>query len=169
MPITFREFGEHAQSFAIYPKEYALTYCSLGLLSEVGEVAGVIKRVFRGDHSEIPRDRLISEIGDVLWYVSEIARATDITLDDISIAEYVRTASITIPLKPVEEYVYQLHVLTLDLFDTHTKEIIDKILYTCICLCMKVNASLEDAAIENVAKLTKRRESNKIKGYGDDR
>lgn len=48
-----------------------LEYLRLGLLSEVGEVAGVLKRIIRdGWPMEVWRQKLVIELGDVAWYVA---------------------------------------------------------------------------------------------------
>jgi len=50
-------------------------YLTLGLASEVGEVAGVVKKFIRGDMDEDTlQDRLTSEVGDILWYISMIMK-----------------------------------------------------------------------------------------------
>lgn len=46
----------------------------MGLLEESGEVAGVFKRFLRGDFSpDVTATKLHKELGDVLWYLSQIA------------------------------------------------------------------------------------------------
>lgn len=46
----------------------------MGILEEAGEIAGVFKRLLRGDYSEdVAATRLHKELGDVLWYLSQIA------------------------------------------------------------------------------------------------
>jgi len=46
----------------------------MGLIEETGEVAGVFKRLLRGDFSEdVAVTKLHKELGDVLWYLSQIA------------------------------------------------------------------------------------------------
>jgi NTP pyrophosphatase (non-canonical NTP hydrolase) len=46
----------------------------MGLLEEAGEVAGVFKRMLRGDYTEdVAASKLHKELGDILWYLSQIA------------------------------------------------------------------------------------------------
>mgnify|MGYP000906087338 CR=1 FL=1 len=46
----------------------------MGLLEEAGEVAGVFKRLMRGDYShDVAATKLHAELGDILWYLSQIA------------------------------------------------------------------------------------------------
>jgi NTP pyrophosphatase (non-canonical NTP hydrolase) len=57
----------------------------MGLLEEVGEIAGVFKRLLRGDY--VPQQAeaaLYKELGDVLWYLSQIAEDNGWKLSDIA-------------------------------------------------------------------------------------
>jgi NTP pyrophosphatase (non-canonical NTP hydrolase) len=57
----------------------------MGLLEEAGEVAGVFKRLLRGDFPpEQAMARLHKELGDVLWYVSRVAADNGWSLEDIA-------------------------------------------------------------------------------------
>lgn len=56
----------------------------LGLCGETGEVVDLIKKyIYHG--KELPREDLIAELGDVVWYIVEIAAAIDCSLEDILI------------------------------------------------------------------------------------
>lgn len=58
---------------------------ALGLFEEVGEVAGVLKRLARGDYSpEEAGARLHKELGDVLWYLSRVAADNGWLLSDVA-------------------------------------------------------------------------------------
>ena len=62
-------------------------YPVLGLVGEAGEVADKIKKVFRDNNATIDdekRDLLKKELGDVLWYLTQIATDLDLTLDDVA-------------------------------------------------------------------------------------
>src|SRR5215208_8454199 len=68
---------------------HSVIYPILGLVNEAGEVAGKIKKVFRdkaGEISEETREALKAELGDVLWYIAQVATELGLSLDDI--AEY---------------------------------------------------------------------------------
>jgi len=66
-------------------------YCTLGLAGEVGECLEEFKKYVRdgGDPTKpIPNDherysKFIDELGDVLWYVTRLARYHGRTLDDL--------------------------------------------------------------------------------------
>ena len=69
----------------IYPDHAKYTYAALGLASEAGEVAGKIKKYVRGDYESIDeiREKVIDELGDVLWYVAALALELDTSLEEI--------------------------------------------------------------------------------------
>lgn len=64
-----------------------------GLTEEAGEVAGVMKRFHRGDEkykheyerelSLFAKEKLLDEIGDVLWYIAMIADELETTLEEV--------------------------------------------------------------------------------------
>ena len=57
----------------------------MGLLEEAGEVAGVFKRLLRGDYSpDVATTKLHKELGDILWYLSQIAFDNGFKLSDIA-------------------------------------------------------------------------------------
>lgn len=72
-----------AQKTAQYPLEYNLYYPALGLAAEAGEIANIIKKKMRGD-GKIDEAKLVSEIGDALWYIQQIATDMHIRLDYIA-------------------------------------------------------------------------------------
>ncbi|NJN79900.1 MAG: nucleoside triphosphate pyrophosphohydrolase family protein, partial [Anaerolineales bacterium] len=58
-----------------------------GLVNEAGEVAGKIKKIFRdkdGVIGEAEKEALKAELGDVLWYLSQVATELDLSLDEIA-------------------------------------------------------------------------------------
>ena len=61
-----------------------LTYATLALAGEAGEVANTHKKELRDKVNK--RDDLILELGDVLWYVTACAHELGVTLNDIMIA-----------------------------------------------------------------------------------
>jgi NTP pyrophosphatase (non-canonical NTP hydrolase) len=48
-----------------------LVYCSLGLAGEAGELANKIKKIF-ARNEEMNKEALQKEIGDMLWYLSQM-------------------------------------------------------------------------------------------------
>ena len=74
--MTFEEYQKEAHKTALYPEAYRLVYPALGLAGEAGELANKVKKVLR-DHggrlSEEAREAILAELGDVLWYVAQVA------------------------------------------------------------------------------------------------
>ena len=81
--MTLDEYQQKAKVYRVptsTPEERVF-----GILEEAGEVAGIFKRVFRGDFSaDVGATKLHKELGDVLWYLSQIAEDNDWTLSSIA-------------------------------------------------------------------------------------
>ena len=47
----------------------------MGLIGETGEIVDIVKKwkFQSGDNAELPKDKLVDECGDVLWYCAELA------------------------------------------------------------------------------------------------
>ena len=64
-----------------------IVYPTLGLVNEAGEFAGKIKKIFRdhdGEISEEVRLALRDELGDILWYLTQICTNLDLTLEEVA-------------------------------------------------------------------------------------
>lgn len=80
--MELNEYQE-AASKTLAGNEHVLTNLSLGLASESGEVIDLIKKyTFQGN--DLDQVRLQHELGDVLWYLSQIAKWADIDFDDVA-------------------------------------------------------------------------------------
>lgn len=84
MSKGFSEYQKETRQTAIYPPEKALEYLCLGLASEAGEVAGKMKKVIRDTPNEFPKKEMISELGDVLWYLARLADELGVDLSDVA-------------------------------------------------------------------------------------
>ena len=73
-----------AKSTAIYPREQAIIYPSLGLTGEAGEVANKVKKIIRDGTNQNTIQEISNEIGDVLWYVALLADDIGCKLSDIA-------------------------------------------------------------------------------------
>ena len=68
------------------PSERVHALAMLGLAEESGEVAGLMKRVLRGnpnDKIRATRETFVEELGDVLWYLAACCNCAGTTLDEI--------------------------------------------------------------------------------------
>ncbi|KRM55961.1 nucleoside triphosphate pyrophosphohydrolase family protein [Lacticaseibacillus sharpeae] len=80
--MEFNEY-QHLANRTLEGNEHVLTNLSLGLASETGEAIDLIKKyTFQG--AELNKDDLKHEMGDVLWYLSQIALWADIDFDDVA-------------------------------------------------------------------------------------
>lgn len=85
--VGFNDYQAATDSTAVYPKDKALEYLVLGLTSEAGEVAGKLKKIIRDNNSVVgeTESRIIcQELGDVLWYVAQIALELNTTLEAVA-------------------------------------------------------------------------------------
>ena len=85
-----------ALTTAIYPREQAIIYPTLGLTGEAGEVANKVKKIIR-DGSNKDDDSLVSEIkseiGDCLWYIAVLADDIGCKLSDIANTNLIKLAN----------------------------------------------------------------------------
>ena len=76
--------------------DHPIVYPTLGLVNEAGELAGKVKKIFRdkqGIISEADREALKFELGDVLWYMAQIATELNLSLDEVARANIDKLAS----------------------------------------------------------------------------
>ncbi len=62
-------------------------YLTLGLAGEAGELVNKIKKIFRDDGGKVTNERKVmiqQELGDALWYISQLATAFDMKLDNVA-------------------------------------------------------------------------------------
>lgn len=90
--MNLNDYQALAHRTAEYPTKEPngpLYYTALGLTGEAGEVANKVKKIYRGD---LPpgvsggkiRDDIVKELGDVLWYVAEMASVLGVSLEDVA-------------------------------------------------------------------------------------
>lgn len=88
--MRFSEYQQSSRVTAVYPDAgQNIIYPTLGLAGEAGEVAEKVKKMIRDDdgilHDE-RRDAIAKELGDVLWYVAQVATEAGLELDAIAAA-----------------------------------------------------------------------------------
>ena len=85
--MEFSEYQRFSRRTAAYPREAWLTYPALGLAGEAGEVAEHAKKAIRDDDGIVDdgrRDAMSKELGDVLWYLTQLASELGLELEDIA-------------------------------------------------------------------------------------
>lgn len=85
--MTFDEYQKTARSTAVYNNDLGVIYTALGLAGEAGEVVEHIKKMVRDNDRVATPERVAKirkELGDVLWYVANMASDLNLSLDDIA-------------------------------------------------------------------------------------
>ena len=68
----------------------------LGLCGEAGETAEKVKKAIRDDGGTLTEERraaIAAELGDVLWYVAQLATEAGLDLDELAEANLEKLAS----------------------------------------------------------------------------
>jgi len=87
--MTFSSYQDSSSTTAVYPGSAsgslpALAYCALGLTGEAGEVANKIKKLVRDEDTLAKRADIVAELGDCLWYLSQLATELKVSLSDVA-------------------------------------------------------------------------------------
>jgi NTP pyrophosphatase (non-canonical NTP hydrolase) len=113
--MNFKEYQEKAKTTAVYPipnlkERYTriyseddvldleaariipIMYCALGLVGETGEVIEQVKKSWRNDMkvTDDRKEKIREELGDVLWYASQLATELSLDLEDIAVGNIVK-------------------------------------------------------------------------------
>ena len=92
--MRLSEYQRDSRATAIYPGAgNNLLYPTLGLCGEAGEVAEKVKKMLRDDAGTLTdarRAALAAELGDVLWYVAQVATEAGLELDAIAAQNLVK-------------------------------------------------------------------------------
>jgi NTP pyrophosphatase (non-canonical NTP hydrolase) len=83
--MNINTYQQEAAKTAIYSNK--LIYPTLGLAGEAGEIANKVKKILRDNSGELQEDvrqNLISELGDVLWYVAALATDLKTELSEVA-------------------------------------------------------------------------------------
>ena len=85
--MHFKDYQSKSRTTAIYPQMgQGYTYALIGLVGETGEVAEKIKKLIRDRQGQLDEDyraEIKKEMGDVLWYFSQLATDLGIDLEDL--------------------------------------------------------------------------------------
>jgi len=94
--MQLSEYQRLSRRTAAYPRDAWLAYPSLGLAGEAGEVAEHAKKAIRDDRGTVTDERRLAmakELGDVLWYVAQLASELGLELEDIARANLEKLSS----------------------------------------------------------------------------
>ena len=104
--MSFKEYQYHAAKTAVFKSNPSLKFFTnknredstqievydavplypfLGLAEEAGEVLGKVEKAARDGHTyQQMKDGLVLELGDVLWYISAICGALNVSMEDVA-------------------------------------------------------------------------------------
>jgi len=86
--MQLSDYQTLSRATAVYPGAGEnLLYPTLGLCGEAGEVAEKVKKMIRDDGGVLSEERrasLAGELGDVLWYVAQLATEAGLELDAVA-------------------------------------------------------------------------------------
>ena len=95
--MRFSEYQARSRETAIYPNAGDnIVYPALGLCGEAGETAEKVKKAIRDDGGTLTEERreaIAAELGDVLWYVAQLATEAGLDLETIAGANLEKLAS----------------------------------------------------------------------------
>lgn len=98
--MTLDEYQDAARSTALYPQEVRVLYPTLKLAGEAGEVAEKLGKLMRDEAyvpgaelSEAQRTALAAELGDVMWYIANLAADLGLSLDEVGRGNLEKLAS----------------------------------------------------------------------------
>jgi NTP pyrophosphatase (non-canonical NTP hydrolase) len=95
--VRLADYQRRSRATAVYPGAGEnLVYPALGLAGEAGEAAEHVKRVLRDDGGTLTEERraaLGAELGDVLWYVAQLATEAGLDLAALAEANLAKLAS----------------------------------------------------------------------------
>lgn len=82
--MTNEEYLKFTNEMSYYPG--GLTYLGLAITGEAGEVADDIKKMIRDDDGLLTdnrRQKLLLELGDVLFYAFQLAQTLGVTISEV--------------------------------------------------------------------------------------
>jgi NTP pyrophosphatase (non-canonical NTP hydrolase) len=95
--VRFSEYQARSRETAVYPDAgNNIVYPALGLCGEAGETAEKVKKAIRDDGGTLTEERreaIAAELGDVLWYVAQLATEAGLELEEVAQANLDKLAS----------------------------------------------------------------------------
>ena len=88
--MELNDYQRESRKTALYPDVGSnVIYPTLGLVGEAGEVADKVKKILRdkkGVFDKNSKDAIKFELGDVLWYISQLSSELGYKLEEVASA-----------------------------------------------------------------------------------
>lgn len=83
--MTLNEYQQEAMSLLNreIPADEVFLNAAMGMCGEAGEVIDLIKKHRFQGHG-LDREKLVREVGDVLWYIAEAAEGLGVSMEEIA-------------------------------------------------------------------------------------
>jgi hypothetical protein len=195
--MMINHYQKVARETAIYPKRFAFIYPALGLTGEFGESIDKLlpAKVFSEGSADVDTDDIMSETGDIIWYIANTAADVGLSLTDLA-SDLTNGLNVTsfkalaFALRVTDDkrssfllFAINLGVIAeaakKSLRDNRGKFQKEKLpevrtaLARCLRgwlgICSKYSLDPDDVVMMNIAKLTDRKDRGKLKGDGDNR
>jgi len=86
--MRFDDYQKKSRETADYPKvTRGFVYPIIGLAGETGELLNKVQKIFRDDKGRVTsqkKEEITKELGDVLWYVAQVATEFGLSLKDVA-------------------------------------------------------------------------------------
>lgn len=138
-------------------------YLTMGLISEIGEIADKVKKNIRDNGGEITekfKADILMECGDVCWYIAEFAKFLNI---DISVFE-TETEYISMGNR-----VTWLNYHASSFITDQDPNDVRIMFYEIHSLAKDFGSSLHEVMVNNIKKLSSRKDRGALHGSGDNR
>ena len=160
--LTFDEYQQKSQRTAVKDKPEAILFSCMGLCGETGEVLEKINKYYDNEADEVTEpEKIKDELGDVLWYLSDIAFKHNQKLSDIHYpGTYccIKDAGINLAIASanVADYLKKVyghnHTINLEIL----KELLGVVLHYIGVISHRSKFGLTDVMEFNIDKLMKR-------------
>lgn len=163
--MTYNEYQELTKTTDIRPQTAVVNLrlmCSIcGLIEELEE----LEETFYNCNAITKEDNILSEAGDVLYYIASCAIETGISMEEIARITLLDNEKYVNPAKILKKTYRDFNGTMPDHYKTRFHEYL-ALLLQCI---VPAYIDIEEAMTYNIAKLQDRLERNCIKGDGDTR
>lgn len=166
--ISLRDYHRYAMRTSPRDGHDKIDNGMLGLIGETGELVDLYKKwAYQSTPgTPFPYDAAVNELGDVLWYLEELADGMETSMNMISPLGFSALDEMTKGLKPLptirqiilglSRHAHRIYRSTEHADRRDTQDHMRRMLNTCAWMARLANVPMEEVAARNVEKLKKR-------------